>query len=133
ARVPKSLINARLCLPVLMFAILTLQVISLPPQVIGQQAAKATLTGTVTDPNGAVVAGVTVTATEKAIGIRRTSVSNDEGLYVLSNLTPGNYELRIEGKGFITQVTSKPVSLEVGQTVTFNASLQIGVSESITI
>ena len=100
---------------------------------MAQQAAKATLTGTVTDPNGAVVAGVNVTATQTATGIRRTTVSNDEGLYVLADLAPGDYELRVEAKGFLTKVSKTPVPLQVGQTVTLNVPLQIGVSESIVV
>lgn len=100
---------------------------------MAQQAAKATLTGTVTDPNGAVVAGVNVIATQTATGIRRTTVSNDEGLYVLADLAPGDYELRVEAKGFLTKVSKTPVPLQVGQTVTLNVPLQIGVSESIVV
>lgn len=100
---------------------------------LGQQAAKATLTGTVTDPNGAVVAGVNVIATHTATGIRRETVSNDEGLYVLTDLAPGNYEVRVEAKGFATKSTKTPVPLQVGQTVTLNVPLQIGVSESVVV
>jgi hypothetical protein len=122
-----------LCRFLLLITIISLQMLAIQTLVSGQPAAKTTLTGTVNDPKGALVAGVAITATEKTTGIRRVAVSNDEGLYVLSNLTPGDYELRIEGKGFVTQVISKPVSLQVGQNVTFNVSLQIGVSESITI
>lgn len=100
---------------------------------LGQQAAKASLTGTVTDPHGAVVAGVNVIATQTATGIRRETVSNDEGLYVLTDLAPGDYDVRVEAKGFLTKVTKTPVPLKVGQTVTLNVPLQIGVSESIVV
>jgi hypothetical protein len=51
---------------VLSLAILFLQITSL-----GQQAANATLTGTITDPHGAVVSGVSITATQKATGVKR--------------------------------------------------------------
>ncbi|MGH9968793.1 MAG: TonB-dependent receptor [Pyrinomonadaceae bacterium] len=133
AAVPRRPLLDNLRGPILLIAVLSLQILSLQTLVLGQQAANATLTGTVTDPNGAVVAGVSVAATQKATGIRRVTVSNDEGLYVLSNLAPGDYELRIEGKGFTTKVTKTPVSLQVGQTVTLNVPLEIGVSESMTI
>jgi hypothetical protein len=98
-----------------------------------QQATKATLTGTITDPHGAVVAGVSITATQTATGIKRETVSNDEGLYVLSDVAPGDYEVRVAGKGFITKVTKVPVSLKVGQTVTLNVPLEIGISESMVV
>ncbi len=51
-------------------AVLYHDLLSLQCPVFAQQAAKATLTGTVTDPNGAVVAGVNITATQIATGIR---------------------------------------------------------------
>ncbi|MGH9880515.1 MAG: TonB-dependent receptor, partial [Pyrinomonadaceae bacterium] len=114
----------------LLIAVLGLQIFSLQTSVFSQQAANATLTGTITDPNGALVAGVSVTATQTTTGIRRETVSNDEGLYVLSNLAPGDYELRSEAKGFTTKVTKTPVLLQVGQTVTLNVPLEIGVSAS---
>jgi hypothetical protein len=103
---------------------------SLTTIVSGQQAASATLTGSVTDPNGAVVSGVSIAATQVATGIRRETVTNGEGLFVIPNLAPGDYELRVEAKGFSTKLTKTPISLQVGQTVTFNVPLEIGVSES---
>ena len=91
---------------------------------LGQQAARATLNGTVTDPHGAVVAGVKLTATREAAGIRRETISNDQGLYVLTDLVPGEYELRAEAKGFLTRVSKVP--LNVGQSVTLNVRLEVG-------
>ncbi|HEX5890285.1 MAG TPA: TonB-dependent receptor, partial [Pyrinomonadaceae bacterium] len=98
--------------------------------VLAQQAARATLTGTVTDPNGAVVAGVRVIATLESAGVRRETVTNDEGLYVLTDMVPGEYDLRVEAQGFLTKETKVPISLKVGQSVTLNVPLEIGVSET---
>ncbi len=61
--------------PILLIAVLILQIFSLQTPVLGQQAANATFTGTVTDPTGAVVAGFRVAATQKATGIRRETVA----------------------------------------------------------
>ncbi|HEY2961937.1 MAG TPA: carboxypeptidase regulatory-like domain-containing protein [Pyrinomonadaceae bacterium] len=97
--------------------------------VLGQQAARAKLTGTVTDPHGAVVSGVTIIATLESIGIRRETLTNDEGLYVLTDLVPGEYELRAQAKGFRTQVI-KAISLKVGQSVTMNVPLEVGPAEA---
>ncbi len=99
----------------------------------GQQAANATLTGTITDPNGAVVSGASITATQKSTGVKRETVSNENGLYVLSNMAPGDYELRVEAKGFKTKVSKSAVSLNVGQTVTVNVPLEIGLSEAVDV
>lgn len=118
---------------IVLIIILCLHMFLLHSLVPGQQVANGTLTGTVTDPNGAVVAGVRVAATQKATGMRRESVTNDEGVYVLPNLSPGDYELRIEAKGFSTKITKTPVSVRVGQSVTLNVPLEIGISESMTV
>jgi hypothetical protein len=98
-----------------------------------QQAGTGTLTGTITDPHGAVVAGVSVTATHIATGATRDAVSNDDGLYVISNMYPGYYELKVRAKGFATKVSEQPLSLKVGQAFTVNVQLEIGTSESTVI
>ena len=99
----------------------------------GQQAANATLTGTISDPHGAVISGASITATQKTTGVKRETVSNDDGLYVLSNMAPGEYDLRVEAKGFTTKVSKTALSLKVGQTVTQNVPLDISVNESVVV
>jgi hypothetical protein len=115
------------------FTILVVLIFSAPIIATSQQAANATLTGTITDPQGAVVSGVSVTATQQVTGIKRETVSNDDGLYVLSNMAPGDYELRVQAAGFKTKVSKTDVSLKVGQTVTLNVPLEIGVNESVIV
>lgn len=114
-------------------AAIALLVFCLQAPALAQQAAKSTLTGTVTDPHGAVVAGVRVVATQQSAGVRRETVTNDEGLYVLADMVPGEYELRVEAQGFLTKETKVPISLKVGQSVTVNVALEIGVSESTVV
>jgi len=103
---------------------LLLLLLALSPTARGQQAAKATLTGTVTDPNGAVIAGATVSARQTSTGIRRETVTNDRGVYVLTDLAPGEYEVRAEAKGFADHITTNLI-LQVGQTVTLNSQLEL--------
>ncbi|MEN3327612.1 MAG: hypothetical protein V7638_2419 [Acidobacteriota bacterium] len=103
---------------------LSLLLISVHLPVFSQQAANATLTGTVTDQMSAVVAGTKITATQLATGVSRETVSNSDGLYVFSNMTPGEYELRLEATGFAPHII-KAVILKVGQTLTINAGLEI--------
>ena len=114
-------------------ALLCALVCSLCAFAAAQQAATATLSGRITDPNGAVVAGARITATQKATGVKRDATSNNEGFYVLSNLPPGDYEVRVEAKGFVTTLSSSPVPLPVGQDITLNVRLEIGLTESITV
>ncbi|HEX3253387.1 MAG TPA: carboxypeptidase regulatory-like domain-containing protein [Pyrinomonadaceae bacterium] len=89
-----------------------------------QQASSATLTGAITDPRGASVSGVTVTATHVATGIKRETTTNETGFYVLSNLPPGDYTVRLKMPGYGTEVERTGVTLKVGQTVTLNVPVQ---------
>jgi Carboxypeptidase regulatory-like domain/TonB dependent receptor len=112
-------------------AVLSLAIVSLAMAAFSQQAANSTLTGVITDPLGALVPGAVITATHKATGVQREAISNDSGLYVFSNIAPGDYEIKIEARGFTTKLTRTAVSLKVGQSVTFNVPLDVGVSEMI--
>src|SRR5690349_20876554 len=103
---------------------LSLMIICAPLAAFSQQAATATLNGTITDQAGAVIAGTKITATQIATGVKRDAVSNEAGFYVFSNMTPGNYQLRFEAPGFATRVMST-VPLNVGQTVTLSLNLDI--------
>jgi hypothetical protein len=98
-----------------------------PARALAQQPASATLSGRVIDPNGAVVQGASVKATNTATGAARETTSNAEGLYVLSNLPPGDYVLRVEAAGFTPKVSKEPIRLQVGQSVTTDAPLEINV------
>src|SRR6478735_1326268 len=64
------------------------------------QASAADLTGTVVDPNGAVVAGATVTARNTGTNIERSATSGDDGTYRLIGLPPGEYDVTAEAPTF---------------------------------
>jgi len=101
------------------------------PAAYSQQAATATLTGRISDPNDASVRGARVTALHKATGARRDTVTNEEGLYVISNLAAGEYEVRTQAKGF-SERSFPNVVLPVGQSTTVNVALQLpGIESSI--
>jgi hypothetical protein len=105
-----------------------------PPAAHAQQPATATLSGIILDPNGAVIPGAQVTATQKATGVQRETVTNDQGLYVLTNLPPGEYEIRVKATGFATKISQAPVVLQVGQSVTLDTTLEIDPKdESVTV
>jgi hypothetical protein len=96
---------------------------------LGQQAARATLTGSVSDPNGALVTGAKVIATHETSGVRRDTVTNGDGVYVFSDMLPGEYELRVEAAGFNPNVSKVPVALAVGQSATLNVSLTVNLDD----
>lgn len=95
----------------------------LSPSVNAQQAANATLSGRITDPNGAVVAGAQVIARQKATGLKRQTTSNDQGVFVLTNLPADEYEVKIQASGFSAKELN--ATLLVGQDATFDATLGI--------
>ena len=55
------------------------------------QFARANLSGTVRDPSGLVLPGVTVTVTNEGTGIARTVVTSESGTYIFNGLTPATY------------------------------------------
>ncbi|MEP6900657.1 MAG: TonB-dependent receptor, partial [Actinomycetota bacterium] len=88
------------------------------------QQPTATLTGVVSDTNGAVISGATITAINKATNFSRTTTTNDKGIYVISSLPVGEYEVRTEANNFRTDKTD--IVLNVGQTLSFNPGLGVG-------
>ena len=93
----------------------------------------ATLTGTVTDPTGAVVVGAQVTVTNVATNIETVTETNSEGIYRVPFLRPGTYRVTISAAGFKRFVRDN-VTLSVGATAPINASLEIGtVTETVEV
>src|SRR5437867_8724293 len=70
------------------------------PSAFAQGTGSATLRGTVKDPKGAVVPSATVTVINERTKDERKTTTNDEGVYVFSALTPGNYTVKVEAQGF---------------------------------
>ena len=94
------------------------------------QASTADLSGTVTDPNGAIVPGANVTAKNSATGITRSVTTNDEGAYQIFALPPGEYEVSAEAATFKKTVIS-PVRLTVGQSAELGFKLEVGTQDVV--
>ncbi|MCI0662456.1 MAG: carboxypeptidase regulatory-like domain-containing protein, partial [Acidobacteria bacterium] len=88
------------------------------------QVPTGTIRGIVTDPSGAVLSGAIVTAKNKITGAERAVMSKSDGEFQLSNLLPGEYELKVTIRGFKSQLTS--VTVQVGETVSHEIKLEIG-------
>ena len=89
------------------------------------QSSNASLGGTVSDASGALIPGVTVTATNTGTGIVTTVLSNETGTYQFPLLQPGTYKASAELAGFRTQ-TYNEVTLGISQQVRLNFTLQVG-------
>jgi len=88
------------------------------------------ITGRVTDPAGASVAGAQVTATHEGTGFSRTATTDNEGLYVIPSLQPATYTLIVEAKGFSTSKESA-VTLLADQTLTVNVGVKLGMTTEV--
>src|SRR5881396_2514591 len=85
----------------------------------------ASIGGTVSDPTGALIPGVEVTATNVNTGITTTQLTNEAGAYQIPSLQSGTYRLRASLAGFQT-ATRENIQLSQGQQVRFNFALQVG-------
>lgn len=94
--------------------------------VAAQTNNSGSLSGTVTDPSGAVVPGATVTATNVARGTTFQATTGSGGSYNFSLLEPGSYTLTVEATGFQKAQTTLDVS--VSQTTTNNFALAVATA-----
>jgi hypothetical protein len=94
-------------------------------QLMFAQGQVGTLTGTVTDPGGALVPGATVTAKNTATGVETNTTTTNSGAYTLPYLQSGTYAVRVTSPGFRT-ATVENVPLRVAQTQTADVKLEIG-------
>ncbi len=92
----------------------------------------AALRVTVTDPNGNAVPGATLTLKNTQTGFKRTGISGDNGLAVISDVAPGSYELTAEAAAFVPRTLS--VQLLVGQIASLNVALGLpGRTEKVEV
>jgi hypothetical protein len=97
------------------------------------QQDRGTLVGTVTDPTGAAIPGVSVTITHVQTNQRYDTVTNVVGQYRVPNLPVGEYRITFEAKGFKTAVR-QGITLNVTDVLRIDGRLQVGdTSESITV
>lgn len=97
------------------------------------QEFRATLSGIVRDPTGAVVPNAKVTATKKDSGQIYSATTNAQGFYTISYLIPGDYQVTVEAQGFNRSVRSD-VPLAVADKRVLDFSLQVGnVRQEITV
>lgn len=97
------------------------------------QTPEATITGTVTDPQGAAISGATVVAASQSTGQRTQVESNESGIYVLPSLRIGDYVITVEMQGFKKYVR-RGLTLTTGQNLQLDVTLEIGaVTESISV
>src|SRR5271156_4983396 len=96
------------------------------PSLMAQSLVSGDLTGTVTDPSGAVVSGATVTAKSDANGSTRTTKTSASGTYRFSLLIPGSYTVTVTAQGFSKAESTTQVN--VGQAAIADMKMAIGAN-----
>ncbi len=122
-------VNVRRAMQALVFSFAAL-LLCLP---VLAQSTTGRILGIVTDPSGAVVAGANVTVTDVQRGAKRTLVTDASGQYVVPNLPPGLYTVRVEATGF--KAAERPnIQLEVAKDVSVDVALETGaITQTVTV
>jgi hypothetical protein len=95
-------------------------------------AQTTSVSGTITDPTGAIVPGATVEL-ESATGVRRTQTVDADGRYIFPQLAPGKYKLTVKSAGFSSKVINE-LELLVNNPATVNVSLEVGqITETVAV
>ena len=98
------------------------------------QVNTATLSGTVTDPQGLAVKGAKVMVTNASTGAVRTAVSDDSGRYNLVGLPPGQYKMSVDGGANFAVYQNDSIVLTVGESATIDPRLDLrGKIETVTV
>src|ERR1044071_5322194 len=96
------------------------------------QAETGQISGTVLDPNGAVVAGASIILKSVDTGAERRTTTSDAGTYVVTSLQPGVYDVRIEAQGFAP--TTQRAQVTVGSKLSLDIALSAQASsEQLTV
>jgi hypothetical protein len=93
----------------------------------GQATTTGNLSGTVTDPSGAVVPNATLTIRNPEVGAVVTQHSNAQGGYNFSDLQVGNYTLTVTAQGFASTVIQR-VAIDTGRSININPMLKVGAA-----
>ena len=105
----------------------------LPPSVLAQTANSGVITGVVQNEKGEVVSNATVRAVNTGTNATREATTSSEGVYEITQLTPGSYRVEVEAAGFSKSVQEN-VTVNVLQRTTINPSLKVGaVTEVVNV
>lgn len=98
--------------------------------VIVWAAITGSISGVIVDPNGAVIPGVTVVATNEQTGVQSATVSDAKGFYSLPTLAVGNYSITFSHTGF-QDFQENAVRIDVNSAVRIDVGLKIGTVSSV--
>jgi outer membrane receptor protein involved in Fe transport len=113
----------------LRFCLVTFCIVTLALAAMAQ-VENSQITGTVTDPSNAAVAGATVTISNRATNLSVTATTNQSGVYLAKELPVGVYKVTVEAAGFKT-FSDTGITLEAGNTTRVDAKMQLGQTREV--
>src|SRR5579859_251139 len=124
---PPSLRNVLSC------GLITVVLLSILCSPVHAQVVGGTISGTITDRSGAVVANVTVTLKNLATDVSTVVKTNAQGFYSLPNLLPGTYQQTASAPGFETSIRNG-IILTVGSQMVSNLEMKVGaISQTVEV
>lgn len=100
---------------------------------LSSQTFQGSLRGRITDPAGAVIALVRVTATDENTGVNRSTITTNQGEYIFASLTPATYTIYAEAPGF-KRVERRSIVVSTQSSVTVDLPMEIGqVTEQVEV
>jgi hypothetical protein len=130
---PKRLWYARLEAAPAIASLFVFAILFLAPRLMAQSAGTGAISGTVTDPSGAVVPKVTVTLTSSETNQTRTTTTGADGVYRFTLIPPGTYRVRFSATGFRTAEV-QAVNINVTESPVLDRALEVGAqNEQVTI
>ena len=90
----------------------------------------ASITGIITDVNGAIVVGAKITVKSAAQGTEKTTETNSSGVFEVAALPPGLYSVKVDMKGFQSQLV-KQITLDVSRTLSQNFTLKVASTSEV--
>ncbi len=116
--------------PAVLFVLLLALIGTLP---LAAQTAQGRISGTISDSSGAVIPGAEVSAVNADTGLTTRATANEVGLYVLSFLQPGPYNISVSSEGFKRYERSRIV-VETSQVLELNIEMELGaITETVTV
>jgi len=110
-----------------------LGVVLLLPAIVAAQGTTGSISGTITDPQKAMMPGVTVTVTNAETGSQRTQVTDEHGRYRVLDLAPGTYQVQAELQGFLKVVRNQLI-VAIGKDTLADIEMRVGgVTEEVTV
>ncbi|HMJ07825.1 MAG TPA: carboxypeptidase-like regulatory domain-containing protein, partial [Pyrinomonadaceae bacterium] len=99
---------------------------------VSAQEFRGTITGTVSDPNGAAVPGTTVVVKNTETNVSSTVTTNDEGSFTVPFISPGTYNVSVTGGGFKTS-TRENVTVKVDDRLALDFKMEIGTAAEVNV